>query len=789
MDKKKEIRISKFENLRTIGNKIKEIYLSLLLQTLTQFQSLTSKLLPLNTKRKEIYDFAILSFRILKLEGFELFIHQVRNRTFKKYIKSSKIPIVESKIIQPNTTLSLIKTVQGKFSFPAKNLNKINIFTTTSHRLNSKIKLQIIDEKEMLIRESVVRGSEVKNKGYTSFKFKPIKESKDKVFYFKLKSIGEPSASVWYEEIEEVKELTLFYDSEYLNGKIGFQAFSNLGIQYEYDLWMLRNNLTATKKERYKKEAQNFAYRPKISIIMPVYNVDKIWLEKAIDSVRNQLYTNWELCIADDASTKPHIKSTLDKYSKIDSRVKIKYLSNNLGISGASNESLFLATGEFIGLLDNDDELSIDALYEVIKILNKKSDIDFIYSDEDKIDMEGTRCKPFFKPGWSPDILFSVNYICHFAVIRKKVVDEVGKFRLGFEGSQDYDLFLRVAEKTSRIEHIPKILYHWRMIPGSTALNIYSKDKAQINGIKSLQDYLKRQKIDGVVSSSLNRTNYQVDYEIKDSPLVSIIIQFDANVQYIKRCINNIFRNTEEIRYEILLMVPKRKEKQSSTRLDPTKKQPEIKILTYDESWNASAINNFAAEKSSGDYLLFLNSKIEITNKKWLTYLLMNAERPDIGCVCPKILNFDGTINKAGIVFGTNGEKCDVFSGNPENNWTNFGLDTWSRNYLAINGECLMINRNKFFQAGSFDKNLKDNKKDIDLCLKVHKKGFRNLCTATVCVYQLGACSRKEDISRTDLKEILKPDGTYIENGDPYYNPNLSLKENLRNLNLTDSTN
>lgn len=775
-------RSSEVDHLWMIKNKIKEIYISFLLQALIKFQGLISKQLPLNTKRREIYDFAILNIQILKRRGFELFIHQVKNQNFKNYIKSSEIPIFESKISKSDGGISLVKTLQGEFNFPANNLNKINIFTINSQKENFKLKLQIINEQKMVIRESIVKSVEIKNNEYTSFKFKPIKESKDRIFNFRLQSIGESFASVSYEKTDETKELTLFYDGNNFNDKIGFQAFSDLGVQYEYDVWMLRNNLTATKKERYRKEAQNFAYKPKISIIMPVYNVDEIWLEKAIDSVINQIYTNWELCIADDASTKPHIKPTLSKYSKLDSRIKVKYLSNNRGISGASNEALLLATGEFIGLLDNDDELSVDALYEVVKVLNKKSDIDLIYSDEDKIDMKGNRCNPFFKPGWSPDVLFSVNYVCHFAVIRKTIVDEVGRFRIGFEGSQDYDLFLRVAEKTNQVEHIPKILYHWRMIPGSTALNIFSKDKAQINGIRSLQDYLYRKKIDGKAVATINRTNYQVDYEIKGSPLVSIIIHFDDNV-HVKKCINSIIKNTEETRYEILLLVSKKNEKQLSINFDPSNKQPAIKVLKYDESWNGSAINNFAAEKSSGDYLLFMNSRIETTNRNWLISLLKNAGREDIGCVCPKILNVDGTIKQAGIILDLNGEKYDVFSGNPENNWTNFGLDTWSRDYLAVSGECLMINKKTFFQAGGFDEN-KYYGNDIDLCLRVYKKGFRNLCIGTVSVYQLGIGLRKDEISPTDVQRILEPYRIFLETGDPYYNPNLSLKEKLCKLEL-----
>lgn len=774
------------------NNRIKEIYLAVLLPALTEFQDLKSKLLTQNTVRR-VYNFSKFSIETLRHEGFEPFIRQVKDLTLERYVRSSIVPLVETKTVQLNSalslTLSLTKTLQGSFLFPANNLYKVNIFAIAPQRVASlRIKLQITDEKGMLIRESTVKGSEIKDHGYTSFIFKPIKESKDKLFYFKLKSIGEPSASILCEKTEEIEELTLFYDNEHLNCRIGFQAFSDLGIQPEYDLWVLKNNIAATKKEQYAKESQNFAYKPKISIIMPVYNVDKIWLEKAIDSVRTQLYTNWELCIADDSSTKPHVRPTLEKYSKIDSRIKVKSLSKNLGISGASNEALSLATGEFIGLLDNDDELSIDALYEVVKLLNNKPNTDFIYSDEDKINLEGKRWQPVFKSGWSPDTLLSTNYICHFTVIRKKIIEDIGEFRLGFEGSQDHDLFLRAVEKTNNIEHIPKILYHWRMIPGSTAINIGAKNYARINGVKALQDYLNRKEIKGIVSDDYYKTNYQVDYVTEGNPLISIIIHYD-NTHYIQKCINSIIQNGKENRYEILLLVANRSEKPISIP-DPIKKCPNLKILTYESSLRSSVIKNFAAEKASGDYLLFLSSKIKVTTTNWLSYLVMNAQRKEIGCVSPRILNLDGTIKSAGIVFGKNGEMCDVFSGLPDNYLTNFGLSTWSRNYLAVNGECLMIKKDIFLQVGGFNINL-ENYEYIDLCLKVYKNGYRNLSTATVCVYSYGMCSKKEEHSHNnlhshnDLQEILRSYEKCLENGDPYYNPNLSLEESLCKLDLS----
>ena len=247
-------------------------------------------------------------------------------------------------------------------------------------------------------------------------------------------------------------------------------------VESDYERWMKKKKLTEGRTEIIRKEIAGFHYKPKISIVMPVYNIEKIWLKKAINSVMNQLYDNWELCIVDDASTKEHIRETLKKYSEKDSRIKIKYLKKR-GIAGASNEALALVTGEYVSLLDNDDELSIDTLYEYVKLLNKHPEADLIYSDEEKINAIGKRTEPFFKPDYSPDLLLSMNYICHFCMFRKSIVDDIRGFKIGYEGSQDYDLILRFIEKTNpeRIFHIPKILYHWRKLPGSVAAAVEAK--------------------------------------------------------------------------------------------------------------------------------------------------------------------------------------------------------------------------------------------------------------------------------------------------------------------------
>jgi len=274
----------------------------------------------------------------------------------------------------------------------------------------------------------------------------------------------------------------------------------NRKLRSSYKIYLNQNTITDSDKNIMRTEINIFEYTPKISIITPVYNPDVAWIKAAIESVINQAYENWELCLA-DASTKGDVKRCLKSYAKKDSKIKVKFLSENKGISGNSNEALSLATGEYIGLLDHDDELSPDALYEVVKSLQTNRDADMIYSDEDKIDLNGNRSNPFFKPDWSPDMFLSHMYTCHFGVYRKKIIDEIGGFREGYDGSQDYDMVLRFIEKTNSIHHIPKILYHWRIVPGSTAGYNDAKKYAFTAAKRAINDFLKRNDIQGDVET------------------------------------------------------------------------------------------------------------------------------------------------------------------------------------------------------------------------------------------------------------------------------------------------
>jgi hypothetical protein len=278
----------------------------------------------------------------------------------------------------------------------------------------------------------------------------------------------------------------------------------------KYQKQVRKNRITGKKIKTLEKEIESFEFQPKISVVMPVYNVEQQWLEQAIESIFSQVYQNWELCIADDASPSPHIKEVLNLYKNRGKRVKIKYLESNRGISGASNEALSLTTGQYVALLDHDDVMSRDSLFEIVKLLNAHPEAELIYTDEDKLSMGGLHLRPVFKPDWDPDLLLTYNYICHLLVCKRELVERAGGFRLGFEGSQDYDLLLRMTELTDNIFHIPKVLYHWRMIPGSAAFVVDAKSKAFERAKRALEDALQRRGIRGEVLDGETQGTFRI---------------------------------------------------------------------------------------------------------------------------------------------------------------------------------------------------------------------------------------------------------------------------------------
>jgi GT2 family glycosyltransferase len=538
-----------------------------------------------------------------------------------------------------------------------------------------------------------------------------------------------------------------------------------------YGLWAEHCEQFRYNRNRALERIERFTLRPTISIILPIYNPALAHLRSAIDSVMNQYYPNWELCICDDASTAAYVQETLKEYSSRDSRVKILRSEINGGIARASNHSLDLATGEFVGLLDHDDELTPDALFEVVKVL-QQTEADLIYSDEDRLDSTGRRSRPSLKPAWSPDLLLSCMYLAHFCVYRRSTVLDIGAFREGFDGSQDYELALRFVETTNRIAHIPKILYHWRDVPGS-ASTAFKRQPAVIEaGRRALSDALRRRRVDGEVRSERAYGYYRVKRTITVPGRVSIIIPTRDQVDYLRRCIASIEEKTNYRDYEILIVD---NDSQKENTLEYLKNS-QHRVIKCDEPFNFSLLNNLAAQGADGDYLLLLNNDTEVISSEWLSAMIEHAQRPEVGAVGAKLLFPDGRIQHAGIVLGVGGvashahRNVDGFSGTGYLNYANV-----IRNYNAVTGACLMVRRDLFLEVGGFDEQLLPvSFNDVDLCLRLRQKGYLIVYTPYALLYHQESASRGLNEYPNEEARLRARWPSELA-ADNYYNPNLRL--------------
>lgn len=559
----------------------------------------------------------------------------------------------------------------------------------------------------------------------------------------------------------------------------------NIGKNQNYQKWVESRALTDVRVKEINREISQFAYKPLISIIVPVYNVEEKWLRKCIESVRNQLYTNWELSLADDASPKKHIREVLDQYTLMDQRIKVVYRERNGHISECSNSALAVATGEFIGLLDHDDELSRDALFENVKLLNEHPDADLIYSDEDKITEEGERHSPFFKPDWSPDLLLSQMYICHFSIYRKTIIDRIGGFRKGYEGSQDYDLALRFAELTDAIYHIPKILYHWRTIPESTASGAQAKNYTHYAGLKALEDALKRRHVEGTVKEIGDYSNmFRVSYKFNEEPLVSIIIPTRNMGELLDSCLNSIFSRTLYSNFEVIIIDNGSTEEQTLSVFNKwtDKYRDKIRILPINIPFNYSKLNNMAVQAANGEYILLLNNDIEVISEDWLGEMVGYAQRSNTGAVGAKLLYPDDSIQHAGVVMGLGGIAGHAFRTLHKSDPGYFGALLVNRNCSVVTAACLMIKRDLYIEVGGLEEELTVAFNDVDLCLKLLDKGFNNICLNNIELYHHESKSRgaedtpeKKERFKGEINYMLNKWSRYIER-DPYYNVNLSLE-------------
>lgn len=550
-----------------------------------------------------------------------------------------------------------------------------------------------------------------------------------------------------------------------------------------YKLWISRNEPDSIALKEQKRLSGRFAIRPKISIITPVFNPDKKAFIEMIDSVIRQTYDNWELCLA-DASTEVYIRDIVESYIRNDNRIKVKYLGENKGIAANSNKAISLSTGDFIALLDHDDTLAPFALFEAVKTINEHPDTDFIYSDRDKISSDGRRLDPFFKPDWSPDYLLSQNYLCHVNVIRKVLIEKTGGFREGYDGSQDYDLVLRVTEMTDKIIHIPKILYHWRIVPGSAAGEQDAKPYAYEAAIRALQDAVHRRCWEGTVTQGTTRGLYRIRFQVRDNPKVSIIIPTKDKIEILKGCVESILNKTTYTNYEIIIIDNQSKEERTFEYYRGLENMTNVRLLKYDYPFNFSEINNYGVSKVDSSYILFLNNDTEVITNDWIEIMLGFAQRKETGAVSPKLIYPDGTIQAAGLILDREGNVRRAHYRYPEHSLGYAGRIQSIQNVLAVAAACMMVRRDVFSEIGGFDPQFVIAHGDIDFCLKLRARGYLIVYEPHAELYHYESFTRgyedtPEKIERlsTETELLLKRWGHELKKGDPYFNPNLTAEK------------
>lgn len=558
--------------------------------------------------------------------------------------------------------------------------------------------------------------------------------------------------------------------------------------EHSYESWILQyDSLTERDRAAIRRRLEALPYQPLISVVMPTYNPPEVFLRKAIESIQAQLYTNWELCIADDASREPHVQRVLEEYARKDPRVRYVVRAENGHISAASNSALEMAQGEFVLLMDHDDELPEHAAYMVVEELNAHPDADIIYSDEDKIDPEGKRFDAYFKSDWNPDLFYSHNLISHLGVYRTARLREIGGFRKGLEGSQDYDLALRVIERipASHIRHIPMVLYHWRAIPGSTALGADQKSYAELAARKALQDHFDRLGHGSTIAPGPAGGLHHASHALPERPpRVSIIIPTRDGVDLLRRCIESIERKTSYPDFELIIVDNQSTDARALAYFEELAGRG-VRVLKYDAPFNYSAINNLAAREARGELLAFLNNDLEVITPEWLSEMASHALRSEVGAVGAKLYYPDDRVQHAGIVLGMGGHGI---AGTPHQGLERtslgyFGKAGLLQDFSAVTAACLVMRRSVFEAVGGFDaENLPVAYNDIDLCLRVGEQGLRIVWTPYAELYHYESATRGPE-DTPEKKARFQREVAYMKQRwssllarDPFYSPNLTLE-------------
>lgn len=550
------------------------------------------------------------------------------------------------------------------------------------------------------------------------------------------------------------------------------KRFYDPQITSEYHKW-LKENSTVAKEEKLK-------YTPLISIIIPVYNADADTLKECIDSALNQTYTNFEICIADDKSTNPDTLKVLKSYED-NPKIKIHYRNENGMISRCMNDAIALSKGEFIGFLDNDDILDKTALYYVAKALNEDRYLDLIYTDEDKLDEKGNYCEVNFKPDYSPDTLLSMNYICHFAVVRRKIFDSVHGFDSQYDGAQDYDLFLKITEKTDRIYHIPRVLYHWRKSITSTSADNSNKVYVQSAGRHALKDALARRKINAEIEIDEKTPYYKVRYLYAKEPKISIVIPTKNHREDLEKCINSIYEKTTYKNFEIVVVDNNTSDSAAIAYLKRLPKEhANITVIEDKREFNYSKINNDAIRGLKTDFILLLNNDTQVITPSWLSIMVGYAMQKHVGSVGVKLLYPDSTVQHGGVVLGIGGVASHAFLGREREDVGYGGRLRVPYNYSANTAACLMVSKKKFDEVGGLEEDLQVAYNDVDFNIKLLQKGYYNVFLPQVELFHFESKTRGPD-TKGDKKIRFDKESNYMKEKwgkilrhDRFYNSNFS---------------
>ena len=548
-----------------------------------------------------------------------------------------------------------------------------------------------------------------------------------------------------------------------------------------FKLKKIKKEFYLTDELRKEQESKVFSFMPLISVIVPVYNTDSTLLTEMIQSVLDQSYQKWELCLADGSDDQhDYVGGICQRYASQDARIKYSKLEKNLGISGNTNAAILMSNGDYIALLDNDDLLAQGALYEVALAINETG-ADFLYSDEATFNVKPSDSDSMhFKPDYSPDYLRALNYICHLSVIERKLADRVGLYDPAYDGSQDYDFTLRVTENAKKIHHISKPLYYWRIHAGSVADAISAKPYAYEAAMRAVESHLERIGLKGKVEYSRAVPAMRVIYQIEAHPLVSIIIPTCDHSDLLKQCIDSIFSLSTYDNYELIICENNSKDPETFRYYDSIKNDPRVHIVTYEGGFNFSRINNFARRYASGEHLLFLNNDIKIITPQWIEEMLMFTQRNDVGACGIKLLYPDDTVQHGGIAMGICGcaaNLCPLYPREHEGYMSRLAV---ASDMSACTAACLMVKANSFDEVGGFDEELAVSFNDVDLCLKLRDKGLLVVFNPVAEAYHYESRSRGYDKSGEKKKRMerekqllaQKWPSYYEEGGDPYYNRN-----------------